>query len=388
MYFPVLISAAFATGIPEAIGNLLHGPRASQPDTIAAGLHVALGAGLVGSAVFAWISPAFLGVETAHLSAEARWASCCAVATVANIYLSCLLRNLGKVDWVNAMLLVLAAGTAICLTALWLASAITPLRVVLAVSGLHLGVLLANFWAVGFSYLGRIPPRQVYGRCLARGFSYLLAGAPTLLLACADRYLLARTTTIAELGFYAVAFALANPVCLMLEAFSQLGFVEAAEAKRVGNHQLILNRFCAAQVIVAPICCGVALVAPPLIYFGFGKAFSPSLGIIYWMLPGMALHALSRTADGLLRGMNRVWPGAVSGLVALAVLTAGALFWCPTEGACGCGKAFLLCQGIRCLILVACLRVSLEAPLWRLWGLRYSVLKLIWLRLRHLLQWA
>jgi len=190
---------------------------------------------------------------------------------------------------------------------------------VLAVSGLHVGVLAALVWATGT--LLRLPPapRRILVLLLAPAYALLAGAAPPAIRAAfmIDAYLLARllgrhVTALATVALAAAAMLLAAPAILLRAGFQLTILVTAALVRWVPplSRRLPLPRRLATATAVPLV---AWLAALPLVATWFGRIVP---GAVLTNLAGLAAvpALLVLALAGI--GLAAAWPPAATPLLA------------------------------------------------------------------------
>ncbi len=373
-YFPALMGSIFPLAIPQALTFFISRDRDRQAEFATAGFRISLVLGILGSGIFAIVSPRTLAENNRHLSWAIAVVCLAAPAMVVNPHLYAIQRGLERFNWVNAMLILTGMGYPFLLFVLWWFKIVSPLLVALSSLLLQMVISALHVWRLRSSIIRSSIGWQTYRESLIQGLKFFLPSIALTIFVISDRAILIRTTTLEEIGYYSVAFALTFPLTLVIEGFAQIGFVEVAGTED-GNTSLALatRRFQMAQAVVLP----AALVMLPLVYpvirFGFGKEFIPAVTGGYFLIPAMAMRGLVHTLDSSLRARDVAWPGALANLLALFCLIGLSAWLVPTGGVRGFSLSMLCAQGVALVLLILCVRLFLSIPLLDLWGLRLSI---------------
>jgi O-antigen/teichoic acid export membrane protein len=374
LYFPAVMGSIFPLAIPQALTFFISKDRNRQAEFATAGFRISLVLGILGSVIFALVSPRILAENNRHLSWAIAVVCLAAPAMVLNPHFYAIQRGMERFNWVNGMLILAGMGYPILLLVLWWFNIVSPLLVALSSLLLQMVISALHVWRLGFSTIRCSIGWQTYRECLIQGLKFFLPSIALTIFVISDRAILIRTTTLEEIGYYSVAFALTFPLTLVIEGFAQIGFVEVAGTKD-GNTSLALatRRFQMAQAVVL----AAALVMLPLVYpvirFGFGKEFIPAVTGAYFLIPAMAMRGLVHTLDSSLRARDVAWAGALANLLALFCLIGLSAWLVPTGGVRGFSLSMLCAQGVALVLLTFCVRFLLSIPLLDLWGLRFSI---------------
>lgn len=377
-YFPAIIGMVSSLGFINAMGFLTHSRKSEALELIPAGIQLAfLFTGLC-ILVVSLFAPAILDSENESLVVPSLVLVAFSVPVGLNPTLFSILRNRLHVNWINTALLVQAVWTLMVPVALYRFGMLSAMTI--AFGG------LAVHWLIFFLNLLILRPRGVlvrqspeaYCRCIRTLGAFAAPAVAMVLLGLADRFLLARTTSLDEIGYYMVAYAFAYSVSPTVEAFSQLGFVETAIAGPASSYEILISRLQLAQVVLIPTVASLLLCAPFAIPFCFGSEYVPAVWPAVFLVPAVAVGSCAKITNRLLQGRKEVRIGTLTDCVGLVVLSVCALAWCPSQGAFGFAVAFLAASTVRMGILIVYLTRIAEIPLTELWGLRRSVLQRIW----------
>jgi O-antigen/teichoic acid export membrane protein len=179
-----------------------------------------------------------------------------------------------------------------------------------------------------------------------------------------DMFLVAYFVGPVALGFYATAVGLAEKLNLAPSAVGTVLFPTVASAgaatarsvtPRASRNTLWLT-LCFAVILAA--------LAWPLVYALFGRAFLPSVPLLWLLLPGVVSLSVGRVLSADLNG--RGLPGAVArvnGAMAVVNLALN-LWWIPIWGAAGGAAAASLSYTAAVLLLARRYRLASGAS-WR-----------------------
>ena len=377
-YFPAIIGMISSLGFISAMGFLTHSGRSETLELIPAGIQLAFV--FTGSCILvvSLVAPAILDSENKSLVVPALVLVAFSVPVGLNPTLFSILRNRLHVNWINTALLVQAVwilAVPVALYGLGMLSAMT-----IAFGG------LAVHWLILFLNLLILRPRGIfvrqssdaYYRCVRTWGAFAVPAVAMVMLGLADRFLLARTTSLDEIGYYMVSHAFAYSVSPTVEAFSQLGFVETATAGRASSYEILVSRLRLAQVMLIPAVALLLCCAPIAIPFCFGPEYLPAVWPALFLVPAVAIGSCAKITNRLLQGRKEVRIGTITDCVGLAVLSGCALAWCPSQGALGLAVAFFTASMVRMGILVVYLTKTAQIHPIQLWGLRRSVLRQVW----------
>jgi O-antigen/teichoic acid export membrane protein len=247
---------------------------------------------------------------------------------------------------------------------------------VLSALGSQLLQCLLHLTHIKPSWLNRRLPRSAYRQCLGLGIRFAAPSLAAVVLLNADRAILIRTTTLEQIGYFAIAFAVTMPITITTEAFTQIGFVEVSSAESSdASFALMLRRFQMAQVVAGMSFLLACALVDPVIRFGFGKAYVNAIPAAYPLALAMALRAMTRTLENNLRGLRFIVPGTVGAVINLTALIVLSVFLVPRWGAFGFCCASLISEAIYFTCLALYLATQQDVRLQSLWGIRPSIVR-------------
>lgn len=373
-YFPTLIGTIVPLGVPQALTFFISRDRDQEAEFASAGLQLSVILGILGSVIFALVSPRTLAENNRHLAWAVTVACLFSPAMVVNPNLYAIYRGIEQYNWVNGMFILAAGGYPLLLFALYWGNKVSPLGFALASLSLQIGIAMLNAWRLGITAISYPIKWIAYRTCIIQGARFFMPMLSTLMYIMSDRAILIRTTALTDIGFYAIAFALTYPLSLAANAFVEIGFVEVAKANdEKMSLDISIRRFQMAQVVVG---ISVLVLLPfinPIIRFAFGSEFIPAMVATYIMVGVMCLRGLGRSLENSLRARNHIWPGTISSTVALVCLLALGAWWVPEGGLKSFTLALLISETLGLLILICFVHWYLCVPFKSLWGLRTSI---------------
>ena len=228
-------------------------------------------------------------------------------------------------------------------------------------AGLILGSLLAlvllggrirRFW--GFTDAAQdLRPTVVYGvrgqlGNLASFFNYRL-----------DVFVVNYFLDPLQLGFYALGVVISEALWQVPAAVASALFPRTA--RTVEEDATQFTCFLLRQVLLTTTLGGVAIavlspIAVPLI---FGSRFSPSVAVIWWILPGTIALSLAKVACADLAGRGKNGYSSVAAFVSFAATAALDWFLIPRMGILGAALASSLAYSLDALLVLLALRYEL-----------------------------
>jgi O-antigen/teichoic acid export membrane protein len=376
LYFPTLMGAFFSLGTPQAITALISKSAERTEEILTTGFRLAVVQVLLAVPLFVLCAPLTLTGDNRQLAVPVEISCACGAFMILVPYFNAMAYGLRRFTWVNAVMLAGQAGYVLALLILWLAGTLTPLAAALAALGSQLLQCLLHLIHIKPQWLNRKLPRGAYSQCLALGIRFAAPSLAAVVLLNSDRAILIRTTTLEQIGYFAIAFALTMPITITTEAFTQIGFVEVSSAESSdASFALMLRRFQMAQVVAGMSFLLACALVDPVIRFGFGKAYVNAIPAAYPLALAMALRAMTRTLENNLRGLRFIVPGTVGAVINLTALIVLSVFLVPRWGAFGFCCASLISEAIYFTCLALYLATQQDVRLQSLWGIRPSIVR-------------
>jgi len=366
LYFPTLMAAFFSLGTPQAITALISKNPQHPEEVLTTGFRLAVAQILLAVPLFILCAPLTLTGDNRQLAIPVQISCACSAFMILVPYFNAMAYGLKRFTWVNAVTLAGQASYVVALLIFWLIGTLTPLTAVLSALGSQLLQCLLHLIHIRPSWLNRRLPRGAFA-------------APSLaavVLLNADRAILIRTTTLEQIGYFAIAFAVTMPITITTEAFTQIGFVEVSSAENAGaSLALMLRRFQMAQVVAGASFLFACALVGPVIRFGFGKAYISAIPAAYPLALAMSLRAMTRTLENNLRGLRFIVPGTVGAAINLTALILLSIALVPRWGALGFCCAVLVAEAIYLICLGLYLTTQQDVRLPSLWGFRPSIVR-------------
>lgn len=387
LYFPALMGALFSLGMPQAITALISKNPEHTEEVLTAGFRLAILQIVLAVPLFVVCAPLSLTGDNRPLAGSVRF--CCVFGAFMILvpYFNAMAYGLKRFAWVNAVSLSGQASYLLALIALWAAQALTPLSAALAALGTQLLQCLLHLIHIRPRWLNTKLRPGAYRQCLGLGIRFAAPSLAAVVLLNSDRAILIRTTTLEQIGYFAVAFAVTMPMTITTEAFTQIGFVEVSSAENpAASMALMLRRFQMAQVVTGATFLLACALIGPVIRIGFGKAYLNAIPAAYPLALAMALRAMTRTLENNLRGLRFIVPGTLGAALNLAALIVLSILLVPHWGAFGFCCASLIAEAIYFVSLMLYLIVQQHVRPASLWGFRPSIIRAMALALVELVK--
>jgi O-antigen/teichoic acid export membrane protein len=370
------MGAFFSLGTPQAITALISKSAERTEEILTTGFRLAIVQVLLAVPLFVLCAPLTLTGDNRQLAVPVEISCACGAFMILVPYFNAMAYGLRRFTWVNAVMLAGQAGYVLALLILWLAGTLTPLAAALAALGSQLLQCLLHLIHIKPRWLNRKLSRGAYSQCLALGIRFAAPSLAAVVLLNADRAILIRTTTLEQIGYFAIAFALTMPITITTEAFTQIGFVEVSSAESSdASFALMLRRFQMAQVVAGMSFLLACALVDPVIRFGFGKAYLNAIPAAYPLALAMSLRAMTRTLENNLRGLRFIVPGTVGAAINLTALILLSVLLVPRWGAFGFCCASLISEAIYFTCLALYLATQQDVRLQSLWGIRPSIVR-------------
>lgn len=385
LYFPTLMGAFFSLGTPQAITALISKGTERTEEILTTGFRLAIAQVLVAIPIFVLCAPLTLTGDNRQLAVPVEISCACGAFMILVPYFNAMAYGLKRFTWVNAVTLAGQASYVLALLVLWFAGSLTPLAAALAALGSQMLQCLLHLIHIKPRWLNQKLPRGAYSQCLGLGIRFAAPSLAAVVLLNSDRAILIRTTTLEQIGYFAIAFAVTMPITLTTEAFTQIGFVEVSSAQSAGaSFTLMLRRFQMAQVVAGASFLFACALIDPVIRFGFGKAYLSAIPAAYPLALAMSLRAMTRTLENNLRGLRFIVPGTVGAAINLTALIILSVLLVPRWGAFGFCCASLISEAIYLGCLALYLSTQQGVSLQSLWGFRPSIVRAMTLALVEL----
>jgi O-antigen/teichoic acid export membrane protein len=385
LYFPTLMAACFSLGTPQAITALISKDPKHPEEVLTIGFRLAVAQVLLAVPLFILCAPLTLTGDNRPLAIPVQVSCACGAFMILVPYFNAMAYGLKCFTWVNAVTLAGQASYVVALLILWLIGTLTPLTAVLSALGSQLLQCLLHLIHIRPSWLNRRLPHGAYRRCLGLGIRFAAPSLAAVVLLNADRAILIRTTTLEQIGYFAIAFAVTMPITITTEAFTQIGFVEVSSTENAdASLALMLRRFQMAQVVAGASFLFACALVGPVIQFGFGKAYLSAIPAAYPLALAMSLRAMTRTLENNLRGLRFIVPGTVGAAINLTTLILLSIALVPRWGAFGFCCAVLVAETIYLICLGLYLTTQQGVHLPSLWGFRPSIVRAMALAIAEL----
>ena len=189
-----------------------------------------------------------------------------------------------------------------------------------------------------------------WGALVRYGLRVWAGSLSVLLILRVDQVLMAPLAPAAQLGFYAVAVAVAE---LPAAAFNAVRDVAFATSAARADPQVVARACRTAVAVLAPGCLLLVLVAPPLVVLFFGQDFAPAAAMVRVLFVAAIPSGLAAVAGAGLLAMDRPGRlGAVQAVVAVVNVVA-VVALVPPLGGLGAALASLAAYTLLALAAVA-----------------------------------
>lgn len=257
--------------------------------------------------------------------------------------------------------LLLVAGRAVAVIALFLAGALTVANLGVAhlVWSLVLGVYMLR--RIGRRYGFRLVPGRIERSHVRTNFVFSTAISADAVGNDGDKVVLAANGFVTDTGLYAAAYRVIQLGLIPLGALANTTHVRFLERSRVPGYHLRLAMRYSGIALAYGIAFGLAvIVAAPLLPIVVGSSFEDSVEIVRWLAPIVALRGLGMYSLNALLGLRRT--GLRTGIVVANAAFGVVLYLTliPSRGWRGAMAATLITEALQVIMtwtaLVICQR--------------------------------
>jgi O-antigen/teichoic acid export membrane protein len=156
-------------------------------------------------------------------------------------------------------------------------------------------------------------------RLLRQGLVFYLPAISGILLMRIDIALLSWKASSEEVGYYAVALAIAMGQTGLSSSLVQVNFPKIAGAPIHDAREILRQQFKNSILPVLGMGLVVAFFSKWIIQHIFGNAFLPAYTTGLILIPAMAIWGLNQIIENGLRGIGLGWPGSLSNAVGLVI---------------------------------------------------------------------
>lgn len=366
--WPQFLAAVGLAGLPYSLVYHLRNNPQARPEILGTALALTVAVGCVAATLGALAVP--MAMAHGYSAAVIAFAQAGTGLTLVSIVSMLLKRSLGAVElqgmanWFGLadplvyLGLLLAAATLspvftaeIAAACLFAGSAVTLVAVLPRLpAGCRPSFRGVSGWA------GRVGGYAV--RAAPAGLTESLAGY-------LDRFVLVALISPAELGLYAVAYALSRLMGVVQSAVASVGMPAMAGRSPADTKALHDRLFRFVLFAVAVIVAGGFALGGTAISFVYGAQFAMAATLFHILVVEAALTCLGQVVAQLYYCLGR--PGHVSTAQALAFLVSGAamLLLVPGLGALGAAAGLAAGAALRLAFLLAGLPLMLQVPLPR-----------------------
>jgi O-antigen/teichoic acid export membrane protein len=330
LWLPTLMTAIGIIGIPQAVTLITS--RNIQEDEVLnlSSFWLILGIGIIEATMLYPLIPPILGSAKSHLVSESRlFLLYIPLSFPALVLLGIdqgqqkfnrynMLRPLPVVLYMIGLLILWRAGLGnlynVLIVCLIGQAATTMIRA--AISGRYL-----------FTF-SKFEKRHIESskRLLRQGFVFFLPAISGILLMRVDIALLSWKASSEEVGYYAVALAIAMGQTGLSSSLVQVNFPKIAGAPIHEVRGILKQQFMNSILPVLGMGFLVAFFSKWIIQHVFGNAFLPAYPTGLILIPAIAVWGLNQILENGLRGMGLGWPGSLSNAIGLAIQVGFAIF--------------------------------------------------------------
>jgi O-antigen/teichoic acid export membrane protein len=331
---------------------------------IATGFWVGLFLGCIQALVLTLALRFYLPADKLHLLGDSRWFVLYLPVTLVMTTLMGSDQGKGRFGRFSILL---ALPTALYVTAvlvLWAGGIASPRNFAAGLIIATLITFVVRVWMDWDAISGAKPEWEIARRLLRRGLSFYIPAVAGIALARGDMFLLVRLVPIDAVGLYAVAQAVALGQLGAVSPFLHVSF-SAVAGKSEPRHALetLAQHFRLAQFAVVAMGLLTAAVTPWVIRLMFGAQFSGAVATAWLLTGAVTIWGMEQVLEFGLRAAGHTWPGIVSNLAGLVVLSGAGIPACLHYGIAGLAASVLAAQALNLAILIGfCVR-RLDMPL-------------------------
>lgn len=367
---PTLVAALGGLGLSQAVAYEVSKSRGSEARIASAGFWSSFAVGILEMLLLGWLVGLFLPPGKQSLAHAATWFVLYLPAVYTGWALLGVDQGSGRFKRFSAFQVLPGAIYAGLALVFWATQWISASGFAPAILAGPVVTAVVRGSAMGRLIFRTRPDWHTVLHLLKRGISFHVPAMAGLAVLRADTVILVRLLPSAAIGLYAVASAIAVAHIGTANPFVQVGFTAvAAEQNAVTAARTVARQFRFAQVAIGASGLAAAVLTPSIIRIAFGARFAGAVVTTYFLLAAMSAWGLSQVLEHGLRALERPEIGALSNLLALAVLIAagipGSLRW----GIAGMGAADLAAQALNLAILLAFSARKLGVPAKLFWGL-------------------
>ena len=369
---PVYLAALLATaGLPEAATFLVASGRRAARATAAAATTMAAGLGAVAALAVVVAAPLLLRNSPEHVPLL-RVLALLLPLTLAGLTVRGVVHGRSDFASLNAERWTSVLTRLVLVVALALAGALTVASAAWATNGTALLAAAYLLWRgrrlwrrPGGAGAATLPSgarhagvdgseaaraARPWGALVRYGLRVWAGSLSVLLILRVDQVLMAPLAPAAQLGFYAVAVAVAE---LPAAAFNAVRDVAFATSAARADPQVVARACRTAVAVLAPACLVLVLVAPPLVVLFFGQDFAPATAMVRVLFVAAVPSGLATVAGAGLLAMDRPGRLGVAQAVVAAVNVGAVVALVPPLGGLGAALASLAAYTLLALAAVA-----------------------------------
>lgn len=243
--------------------------------------------------------------------------------TIFDTNLRAVLQSQHRFRWLNTLEIIQAVLFAVLVALCWgfFAPSLEGALLAWAVSA---GVvLLVLFWMTGVVSRIRLKfDPGAFKSHLSFGLKTHISTVTGLLCVRFDQYILSYMSDGAAVGKYAIAVSLAELLLFVPASVSFVLFPKMAQDTDEESIRNIKKAFFWLAAIMAAVSLGLALMAAPIIEYGFGESYRESLVVVWILLPGIFMIGIASIIMVYFNGkIGKPYFGAIAAAVTLAVNT-------------------------------------------------------------------
>lgn len=339
---PIYLAALLATaGLPEAATFLVASARRAARATAAAAATMAGGLGVLAAVAVVLTAPLVLRNSPENIPLL-RTLALLLPLSLAGLALRGVVHGRSDFASLNAERWTSVLTRLVLIVALALAGALTVTSAAWATNGTALLAAGYLLWRAR-SLFRRTrdeadrsgPP---WGALVRYGLRVWAGSLSVLLILRVDQVLMAPLAPAAQLGFYAVAVAVAELPAAAFNAVRDVAFSTSASR---ADPQVVARACRTAVAVLAPACLALVVIAPPVVVIFFGQDFAPAVPMVRVLFVAAIPSGLATVAGAGLLALDRPGRLGIAQAVVAVVNVAAVVALVPSLGGLGAALASL-----------------------------------------------
>jgi O-antigen/teichoic acid export membrane protein len=378
VFLPMLLSTVGVLEIPRSVAFEVGRSSELEPVVLVTSFWLAIGLGLLQGALFLALLPVYLSPDKLQLFSASRWFLLYLPAVFVTTTLMGSDQGRGRFGRFSILLALPGTLYVGAILLAWTIGRMTP-------AAFAFGVLASMFItgifraAMSLETLSTTKPSWgIAKRLFNRGFTYYLPAVAGLLLLRCDMFLAVRFLSVATIGLYAVAQAIAMGQLATVSPFVHVSFAAvAAEHERSAVRRTILHHFRLAQLVIVTLGAITATAAPLVIRCFFGSRFLGATSATLLLIAATATSGMAQVLDQCMRAASFARPGIVSNTVGIVAVFLFGIPACWRYGINGIAASVLTAQITNLAILIGFCSRTFDIRLRTFWAFDSRTFRLL-----------